>query len=114
MRIASSGVNNVSTVPCTSRVGTRIWSISSPGPRAVNHSRSSSLSVPVAVPDSWAVRVWASTVPLDAALTSTPAQPVLTVSARKSAVVSEFQAIPGTMASTRQSMPARVSWMPPP
>ena len=42
LRIASLGVNRVSAVPCTSRVGTRICDTSaSPGPRLSNQARSS-------------------------------------------------------------------------
>ncbi len=41
-------------------------------------------------------------------------QPILTVSALSRLVTSECQAMVGTMASTRQSVAAVTSWIPPP
>lgn len=78
--IASRSVNSVSTVPWTSRVGVRIWSTRSPGPRSTNHPWSSSLSVPVAWPEALALAMWGSRLAPSATELSTPAQPAFTVS----------------------------------
>ena len=43
-----------------------------------------------------------------------PDQPLLAVPALSRLVVSECQAMVGTMASTRQSVAAVTNWMPPP
>ena len=111
--MASSSVNSVSTVPCTKRVGTVMSSTRSAGPRLRNQSSSSLLSSPVSMPLLLALVMCGSTRPPPVS-ERIDAHPALTVRLLNSEVSRECHAMPGTIASTRQSMPAVTSWMPPP
>ena len=62
--MASVGVNSVSAVPCTSRVGMRMRSTSAAGPRESNHARSSADSFPVLAPEAKAVWMCGSSAPV--------------------------------------------------
>jgi hypothetical protein len=85
----------------------------SPGPRDLNHARSSADSVPVVAPLANALRMWSSSRPVWPAAYSSDAQPPLTVSSFYRLVRSEFQAIVGTIASIRLSIAAATSSIPP-
>ena len=105
----------MSTVPWTIRVGMRMWATSAPGPRAANHGLlgrgdRSGPRAAAARPRGPSGSTWSA----GARELSSPDQPILAVAALSRLVTSECQAMVGTMASTRQSVAAVTSWMPPP
>ena len=95
-------------------VGAVILATSAPGPRLTNHARSAAEIVPVAWPDRYADVMCGSRSRPAAAPYRTFDHPAFTIWALYRLVSSECHAMVGTITSTRQSMAAVTSWMPPP
>ena len=91
-------------------------STTSAGPRSMNHCASASVKVPVLLAVAAArVMVGSRLPPPNCAANSKKlAQPSFGTSPLNRLVPSEFQAMIGTMASTRQSVPAAMNCAPPP
>ncbi len=101
-------------MPCTISVGTLMRDTRSPGPRLAKKARSAASMTAVDVLAAYAWRMCSSTDRPAVAALSRPDHPFFGVSALKRLVVSECHAIVGVIASTRQSIAAATSWMPPP
>ena len=80
----------------------------------MNQAASDGVMAPVVLPDRYAAVTSGSTWSEVERFVRIPDHPDLKVPALSRLVASEFQAMVGTMASTRQSVAAVTNWIPPP